>query len=236
MNIVIVGSGGHSKVVQDIVTCYPGDKIIGYLDDKYKEASIQDQIYFGPVESVRNVLRYFPNTQVIIAIGDNRTRKQMVERLNLSHQYYAAVIHPSAVISSRARIGSGTVVMAGAVIQSDSVIGEHAIINTSAIIEHDNIIGDYAHVSPNAALTGAVALGQGVHIGAGATVNPKIVIGEWSTIGSGATVVRAIPSYCTAVGVPAKVLNKQTEGERIEQRVTDIETQDFPFTASYERH
>ena len=80
-----------------------------------------------------------------------------------------------------------------------------AIINTNSIVEHDTKLSDFAHISPNATLTGGVNVDEGTHIGAGATIIPNIHIGKWAVIGAGATVISDIPSYSTAVGVPAKV-------------------------------
>ncbi|MDE5413789.1 acetyltransferase [Alkalihalobacterium chitinilyticum] len=209
MNIVIVGRGGHSKVVRDIIEKYDHYEVIGYLDDIYKDFEITDNIYTGPLSLVHKMVEYFNDLKFIIAIGNNKTRKQIVEYLNLPEEYYATFIHPTAVISRDVQIGHGTVIMANTVVNSSAVIGSHCILNTNSVIEHDNFIGDFVHISPKAALTGTVQVEEGVHIGAGASIIPNKRIGEWSVIGAGATVIHDIPAYSTAVGVPAKVQMKE---------------------------
>ncbi|AGK52655.1 acetyltransferase [Bacillus sp. 1NLA3E] len=212
MNIAIIGQGGHSKVITDLLSLSKKHSIIGYFDDRHIDLTVKDNTFFGPVIMVKKLLDYFKDIKVIIAIGDNKIRKKIVERLGFSEESYITLIHPSAIISPSAKIGTGTVIMAYSVVQADTEIGRHSIINTSTVIEHDNVIGDFVHVSPNVTLTGAVQIEEGVHIGAGASIIPNLSIGEWSVIGAGATVINCIPSFCTAVGVPAKVKLKKTSG------------------------
>jgi len=204
MNIVIIGNGGHSKVVKDIILSNKKFHIVGYLDDRFESVQGENEIFYGPISAYRYLLEKFDKIKFIIAIGHNQTRKQFVNRLNLEETMYLSPVHPSAIISPSARIGKGTVVMANSVINADVVIGDHVIVNTGSIIEHDCRVNDFVHVSPNATLTGSVHLGEGVHIGAGATLIPNVKVDDWSTIGAGATVIHSIPSNITAVGIPAK--------------------------------
>ncbi|MBU7593523.1 acetyltransferase [Metabacillus halosaccharovorans] len=204
MNIVIIGNGGHSKVVKDIILSNQKLHIIGYLDDKFEEYLMEDELFFGPISAYQFLIDKFEDIKFIIAIGHNQIRKQIVSKMNLEETLYLGLAHPSAIISPSAKIGKGTVVMANAVINADAVIGDHVIVNTGSIIEHDSRVNDFAHISPNSTLTGCVQLGEGVHIGAGATLIPNVKVGDWSTIGAGATVINSIPSNITAVGIPAK--------------------------------
>jgi acetyltransferase EpsM len=209
MNIVIIGQGGHSKVIEDVIFANSDYQIVGYLDDKYEDVTSINQAYYGPISFAHEMINSFNEIKFVIGIGNNQIRKKIVKQLNFPEQFYATLVHPSAVISPRARIGYGTVIMAGAIINTDARIGHHTIINTSSVVEHDNWIGDFVHISPNATLTGTDYVEEGVHVGAGATVLPNITIGEWAVIGGGATVIKHIPPNCTAVGVPAKIIAKE---------------------------
>ncbi|WP_394186449.1 acetyltransferase [Metabacillus halosaccharovorans] len=204
MNIVIIGNSGHSKVVKDIILSNQNLHIVGYLDDKFEDYIIMDEMFYGPISAYQFLLDKFERIKFIIAIGHNQTRKRIVNKMNLEESMYVTPVHPSAIISPSARIGRGTVVMANTVINADAVIGNHVIVNTGSIIEHDSKVNDFVHISPSATLTGCVQLGEGVHIGAGATLIPNVKVGDWSTIGAGATVINSIPSNITAVGIPAK--------------------------------
>jgi acetyltransferase EpsM len=205
MKIVLIGQGGHSKVIRDMVLENKEYQLVGYLDDKFEELTISDQMCLGPISAAHEIIKYIKEIKFMIAIGNNIIRKLIFERLGLDHKHYATIIQKNAVVSRSAKIGYGTVVMANAVINADAQIGYHAIINTGSVVEHDNRLGDFVHISPRATLTGSVSIGDGAHIGAGATVIPNVQVGKWTVIGAGATVIHDIPSSCTAVGTPAKV-------------------------------
>jgi acetyltransferase EpsM len=205
MKIVVIGRGGHSKVVSEMILSNQENDIVGFLDDKYSEVRVSEDTYCGPISSAKELLKNSPNIKVVIAIGDNKTRQSIVERLKFSDEQYVSIIHKSAVISPTAKIGYGSVIMPNSVINADSIIGNHAIINTGSVVEHDSIVGDFSHVCPCVTLTGTVQIGEGANVGAGSTIIPNISIGEWAVIGAGATVITDIPSHVTAIGTPAKI-------------------------------
>ncbi|MDQ0198780.1 acetyltransferase [Neobacillus ginsengisoli] len=211
MKIAVIGRGGHSKVICDMILSDEKNEIVGFLDDKYEQVSLIENAFCGPIKSAKRMIEYIKDIKFVIAIGDNKVRELIAQRLKIPDEYYVTLIHNSAEISPSARIGKGTVVMPYTVINADTEIGLHSIINTGSVIEHDCKAGNYVHVCPSATLTGAVHLENGAFIGAGATIIPNIKIGEWSIIGAGATVINHIPSFCMAVGVPAKIF-KVNEG------------------------
>lgn len=205
MKIAIIGLGGHSKVVQDIILSYEDFEIVGYFDDKHRVEYFNDYTITGPILSAKKMIHFFNDIKFVIAIGNNKIRKRIFQQLGIPLHYYVTLRHKSAIVSPSATIGFGTVIMAHSVINAYAQIGDHVIINTSSIIEHDNEVGHFVHVSPNVTSTGGVQIEEGTHIGAAATIIPNKKIGKWSTIGAGATVVTNIPSYSMAVGIPARV-------------------------------
>jgi acetyltransferase EpsM len=212
MKIAIIGQGGHSKVVRDIIRAMGEAEIVGCLDDKFNTEFYHEQVFYGPVVSARRIAEDYPEVRFFVAIGNNRVRKQIVERIGISSDCYATLIHPTAQISTESLLGPGSVVMPCAVINTDVHIGAHAIINTCAVVEHDSMVENFAHVSPNATLTGNVTVREGAQVGASATIIPGMEIGEWAMVGAGATVIHPIPPNSTAVGVPAVVKMKEVTG------------------------
>ena len=201
--VVIIGAGGHAKVIADIIV-KSGDRVYGFLDDNLEiGTTIANNEQFkiiGKIEKI-NKLKENTNLEFVIAIGDNTVRKNIAENYNV--KYYTA-IHPSSIIALDVSIEEGTVVMANTVINTSAKIGRHCIVNTGAIIEHDNIIENYVHVSPNATLCGTVKFGECTHIGANATVKNNIEICNKCIIGAGALVVKNINESGAYVGVPVK--------------------------------
>lgn len=191
--IYVYGFSGHGAVVADVArACGYGEVV--FLDDAKFDG--------------KNVLKFdlsLEKADVIVAIGDNKIRRILQERVKSAGFRVVNLIHPSAVVSASAQIGEGAVVMPNAVINARAAVGEGAIINTGAIIEHDCEIGDFAHVSPNAALAGGVIVGQNTHVGIGSCVVQCVKIGANCVIGAGSVVVRDVPDNVVAYGNPAKV-------------------------------
>lgn len=195
--LIIVGAGGHGKVIADTALKI-GYTNICYIDDNAKG----DVMGFPIVGTSVNIETLNDgSTDFIIGIGNNAVRKTIAETYNVN---WVSIVHPSAQIAFNAEIGKGTVVMANAVVNVCAAIGEHCIINTGAIVEHDNVIENYAHISPNAALGGTVCIGTLTHVGIGATVKNNTGICSSCIIGAGAVVVKNIKEPGTYVGVPAR--------------------------------
>ncbi len=190
----LYGASGHGKVIKDILES-TGQKVDGFIDDN---TDIQE-LSGVPVKHTTD-----SEDEVIVSIGDNETRKKIVE--SLSCKFSAPAIHAQAIVSPSASLGEGTVVMAGAIINAESHIGRHCIINTGASVDHECEIGDFAHVSPGATLCGNVTVGEGAWIGAGTTVIQGIKIGRWAVIGAGSVVAKDIPDGYLAVGNRCKAI------------------------------
>ncbi|GGD65605.1 putative acetyltransferase EpsM [Paenibacillus nasutitermitis] len=201
---MLIGGGGHGRVVADMAETTGDYRIIAVADDKFTAIELKSGVCYGPPAMVRKLLRTDIEMQAIIAIGDNRMRFMMAERLGIALERYALIIHPGAYISQYAAISRGTVIMPGAVVNTGARIDSHAIINSGAIIEHDAEIGPFAHISPGAALAGGVRVGEGAHVGIGASVIQSVRLGSWSILGAGGAAIRDIPGGTTAVGVPAR--------------------------------
>lgn len=201
-NVVIIGAGGHGKVIADIVR-ESGDNLLGYLDDAKctgYNSEIKENI-LGNTDAWEKYL----NSEFIVGIGSSVEREKFSK---LPVKWYTA-IHPSSTISPKAVIGEGSVVMANAVINADAKIGKHCIINTSSVVEHDNIIEDYAHISVGVKLGGSVKVGKSTWVGIGVTVINGVEICADCMIGAGAVVVKNIITSGTYMGIPAVQMEKK---------------------------
>lgn len=118
----------------------------------------------------------------------------------------ANIIHPTAVISPTARVAEGCIVLPSAVIHTNASVGMGCIVNTAVIIEHDCIVEDFVNLSPKAAMAGHTRIGGKSFLGIGCTIMNGITVGKGVVIGAGAVVIRDVPDYVVAAGVPAKTL------------------------------
>ena len=194
--MILYGASGHAKVILDI--CYKNSvPVTSILDDNKNIKFLNDHKVFQ-LNEVKD-----SNESFIISVGDNKTRKKIVDRNNFS---YMSAIHPQAVIDSTSFIDFGSVVMAGVIINASTKIGKHGIINTSATVDHDCILEDFVHISPNATICGGINIGEGTQVGAGAVIIPNLKIGKWCKIGAGAVVITDVPDGATVVGNPGRII------------------------------
>jgi sugar O-acyltransferase (sialic acid O-acetyltransferase NeuD family) len=208
--VLILGAGGHAQVVADILLRArdTGQRVvpIGYLDD---DTSLHERVFLDlPVMGSIDAVGHISHDAIIVAIGNNQTRRRLVENYCLTGETFISACHPTAIIAPDVQIGSGVMICAGAIINTGSVIGSYVILNTGCTVDHHNIIGNYVHVAPGVHTGGEVVVADGALSGIGATVAPRMSIGAWATIGAGAVVTKPVASGVTVVGVPARPLQK----------------------------
>lgn len=207
-SIIIFGAGGHGQVVADILINrknYFSDSFpLGYLDDN---SNLKGKKYIGlEVLGTSEDIEKIDHDEMIVGIGDNEVRFEKINRFLQIGEKFANAIHPKTTIAPDVVLGVGNMCCAGVIINTGSVIKDNVILNTGATIDHHNFIESHVHIAPGVHLGGNVKVGQGTLIGIGSTVIPGIEIGEYSIIGAGSVVTKNIPSYCTAIGVPARVI------------------------------
>jgi len=203
--LLIYGTGGHAKVVCDCAL-RAGFRVVGFLDDDPQKhgGRLWEFPVLGGFERLQK--GFSSEVKLVLAIGDNETRRRVAERLRPLGVEFAVVVHPSAQLGRGVEVGEGTVVFTGAVVNADAALGRHVIVNTGATVDHDCVVGDFAHLAPGSHLAGGVHVGPGALVGVGACAVPNVKIGAGTIVGAGAVVVNDLPERVTAVGVPAKVI------------------------------
>lgn len=202
--LVVIGAGGHGKVVADVAMKI-GYTDIAFLDDR-AEGYVMGYPIIGEIADCQKLND--GKTDFVVAVGDNLARKTIAEKYSIN---WTTLVHPSAQIGSNVTVGKGTVITANAVVNACATVGKHSIINTSSVVEHDDVIGDFVHISPKAVLGGGVHVGECTHIGLGAAVKNNINICGNSVIGAGAAVVKEIDAPGIYAGVPAEKIKKNED-------------------------
>ncbi len=216
MRVAVYGSGGHGKVVGDIVERTGEHTLVGYLDDdpNLAEDSVGEYPIAWAAEDLENVVRRWKLEGIALGIGANDARYQVVGRCRRLGLEVIPAIHPGSLIAPNSKVGEGVAVMAGAVVNPFASLEEGVVINTAASVDHDCHIHRYAHVWPGAHLAGNVEVGEFSYIGMGASVLQNVRIGRRVTVGAGAVVLRNLDNGVTAVGIPAHPVRSRKPPER----------------------
>ena len=197
--MLIFGAGGHAKVIYDCILSQEKN-INGVFDDDVKKKHFLNFDIIGTYNP-----NFLPEEELIIGIGDNKTREIISK--NINHKF-GLVKHVSALISPSSKINEGTVIFQGAIIQSSVFIGKHCIINTNSSVDHDCRISDYVHLAPNVTICGGVIIDSGTFVGAGSVIIPNLKIGKNVLIGAGSVVIDNIPDNVKVFGNPARKYEK----------------------------
>jgi sugar O-acyltransferase (sialic acid O-acetyltransferase NeuD family) len=207
--IFVIGASGHAKVIIDIVEKQALWRIAGLIDT-YKGPGTQVMGYavLGSENGLADLMAMHGVSGAIVAIGDNRIRRQVVERTRplAPGLRFVNAIHPAARIARDVEMGEGVAIMAGVTVNPGTRIGDFCYLNTNASVDHDNVLDPFSCVQPNAATGGNVRLGALSVLAMGATVVQGISIGEDTVIGAGSTVFDDIPGSVVAYGTPCRVV------------------------------
>lgn len=202
--LIIVGAGGHGlEMVWLARRC--GRAIKGFLDSTPEKigTSILGTLVLGSIETRDNYL----DCEFIIAIGNPRSRKKIVNSFFLSEKYqFATLIDPTALIGENIKIGEGSMVCARTIFTVNINIGQHCIVNVNSTLSHGVYIDNFVTIAPSVSVSGDVSIRALVEIGANAVLREKLTINQGAMIGMGAVLTKDVEMNHVMVGSPAKLL------------------------------
>jgi len=202
-NIIIIGGGGHAKVIISMIKKIQTLNLLGYTDLN-NNGDILGVKYLGSDDIIET---YDTNIKLVLGIGQIKNvvqRKRIVKTFLKKGYDFEYIISPDAIINEDVIIQPGSVIMDNAVIQSGTKIGQYCIINTNASIDHDCIINDFTHIAPGTTVCGSVAIGKECLIGAGSTIINNMTIGDHCIIGAGSTVIKSIGDHRVFYGMKSQ--------------------------------
>jgi len=205
---VIVGGGGHGRVILDCARA-AGLDVAGFLDPAVA-GPVNGAAVLGGDERLQDPA-FRRSHRFIVAIGDQRLRARL--SLQLADRL-VAVVHPSCNVSPYCEIGAGTVLMPGVTVNANARIGRYCILNTMCSVDHDCDLEDGVQIGPGAHLCGEVRCGENAFVATGALVLPGLGVGREAVIGAGSVVTRDVPARARLFGAPARPRAAETSQDR----------------------
>lgn len=205
---IILGAGGHSRVVISLLAASYDVEIIGILDlkDHVPGERIMTVPVIGSIHALEEWQRR-DHISVYLAIGDNATRRDWFDKIKKMGFTLPNLVSRAAIVDPYARMGEGNIVCSRAFIGPGAVLGDNNLINTGAIVEHEVHVGSHCHLGPSSTVSGRTSIGNDTFVGVGATIIDRVHIAAETTVGAGATVVRSIEQTGgTFIGTPARRL------------------------------
>jgi UDP-perosamine 4-acetyltransferase len=204
--IVVIGGGGHAKVVISILQKLKHFSILGYTDPKSNGVLLKTP-YLGDDRQLAALEVNHKKLNAVLALGQvsvGKARYELWKRLHPLGLSFPLIVSPNSIVNEDVLADEGVVVMDGAVINVGTKIGRGGIVNTNSTVEHDVVLADWVHVAPGATISGGVTVGRFSLIGVGATIIEGRKIAPECVVGAGATVVNDLTEPGIYVGCPAR--------------------------------
>lgn len=206
-NLIIIGSGGHTRAVVSTLLETKISKKLSIIDLNYKDKDedILGVPVIGSLEKLKTCS--IKTTSIFLSVGENKIRKSLMNNPLIKKFEMINVIHPKSFTSSSSIIGQGNFIGPFAHIGPEVRLGSYNIVNSYANLEHETIVGDFNQFGPGSVICGRCNIGNNIYIGANATVIHELSINDNNIIGAGAVIISNIlVKGKTFVGVPGKVL------------------------------
>ena len=161
MNLLIVGAGGHGKVVKEVAESLGIYDKIDFVDDKAEGA-------VGKVSDLKELRKDYE--AAFVGIGNNQLRKEVLTKLQVYGYHIPVLVHSTAYISPSAKLSRGTIVEPKAIVNANSVVKEGCIISVGAIVDHDVVLEQCVHVNAGAICKAGSTVAETVKLEAGQVV------------------------------------------------------------------
>jgi sugar O-acyltransferase (sialic acid O-acetyltransferase NeuD family) len=211
--LVIFGTGGYAECVAEAVEAAGILDIAGMVSGPGGSAPAGSRPLISEQEFLGDTARPMIG---VVAIGDSFKRQQVVDMITgkLPSFRFATIVHPHASVSPSAKLGEGTVVLAGVVVGPHVSIGRHSLLFSGTVVEHGSVVGEFVSTAPGVSVGGDARVGDRTFIGIGASIMHSTVVGNDVVIGAGAAVVASAGDNIVLAGVPAREIRQRVTGER----------------------
>jgi len=204
--LVILGSYLLAEEMFDLISDSSDFEVAAFIENSDR-TRCNKELEGRPVLWIDDALHLTKTHLALCGISTTQRITYIQQAASLGFRF-ATFIHPTARISSRARLGEGTFISANVAISTRTTLGRHVFVNRGALIGHHTTIGDYCTIQPGANIAGAITIGPQTYIGMSATILERKTIGQGCLIAAGSVVVDDLPERVQAMGVPARIVKE----------------------------
>lgn len=204
VRLLILGTRYLAIEIADLVSDMPGVELVGFVENLELE-QCEKPLEGLPVHWIDDLTAQHRHCHAVCAISTT-DRHQFVDQARDRGISFTTLVHPTARVSAKSKLGEGTVISPMCLIASHTRVGKHVFMNRGAMVGHHTQIGDYVTIQPGANIAGVCRIGERTYIGMGATVIDRITIGSQSIVGAGAVVTKDVPDRVQVIGVPARIV------------------------------
>jgi sugar O-acyltransferase (sialic acid O-acetyltransferase NeuD family) len=207
--VIVLGAGGNSLGILDAIEALnreqPRFSVEGILDDIPDN---RGRVVLGHrvVGTIDDAPRFdgcqFVNG--ISSVASFRKIPAIVARTGQPRERFATIVHPRATVAASARLGAGSVILAGSVICPEAEIGDHVIMLQNTSVNHHSRVGDFATLSAGITILGYIEVGRNAFVGGGCTLAPMVKVGDGTLVGAGSVVIRDLAAGRVYAGNPAR--------------------------------
>lgn len=214
-DLFIYGAGGAGKELAFSLSIDENPdtswRVKGFIDDDKDlwQKEVNDIKVLGGSEWLKTQT----GAVAVCTVANPATKRRIIQKIkDIKTINFPLIIAPKSYISPFVEWGEGCIVAHPfCYITVDIKIGDFVFINCATRIGHDVTIGDYTIIYSDVDISGNAQLGSDCIIGSAVTINPGVKVGNGSIIGAGSVVVKDVPEYVVAAGVPAKIIKEVKE-------------------------
>lgn len=205
-DIAIFGAGGFGREIACMIrNNFPECNIVGYFDDGVEKGTTISP--FGEVlGGIEELNEWDDELAVVFAIGNPKTVRLLVGKVNNSKISYPNIIHPSFKILDEETfsIGKGNIITSDCRVSCNVSIGDFNVFNGSVVLGHDAKIGSYNSFMPAVRISGKVKIGDCNFFGVASIVLQQLRVGNEVKLGAGSVLMTKPKDGNLYIGVPAK--------------------------------
>jgi len=209
-NLIVFGAGDLGKfIVYNIDMFGDGYNVLGFMDEDMNKVGWE--LCGLPIFGIDYLQSYkTENLSMVIAVSSPAAKELIAKKLAPYDIEFPNFISPDSWVSKGVKMGKGILIYPNTSVDFEAEINDFVIVNAGCTIGHNVTIGQFSTLAPGVNLAGFTKIEEKANLGIGCCSIQNVKIGNHSIIGGQAILIKDVQPGTTVVGVPARIINKET--------------------------